>query len=1213
MTRYFHIVAMPMRIVLNNYGDHDPNGMMYVLKENEEKVSHQVACSPFTPVDLVQPLTIRANVGDDIEVLFENKLPFSTSMHIQRAEYAVQTSDGAFVGCNENSTAPPCPPGGKITYRWSVIREGIHIFSDLGNPLSSELGSNVHGLFGALIVEPKGSWWTDPVTGEPIQSGVYADVHNPLLPSFREYAWFFHDEMEVDDLTGQKPIDPHTMQPNETHSVNYRGEPARNRVRLIMEGVVCPNCEAEEVHHDSWTFGDPATPILRSYVGDPLKIRLIHAGVLETHVFHYHVHQWLFEIEDPDSEIVDAQAISPQNFYTVSPLYGAGSLHGAFGDIIIHCHLYPHFHDGMWGLQRIFNTLQDGSQCYPNGTRILPLKPLPDRPVPPAPTPKKPGFPNFIPGIVGCKAPRPPLGIAGGRKPTKLEKYQFALNARPGAVFVNPCIEGVTPERDFHIVAIQRPLVYNSQGWHDPEGRLYVLAEDKEDVLAGRKEPEPLVIRANAGECIRITFTNELPEVLGGNAFQLVTRTYESSTHIHFVKFDPLVADGGNVGWNYDSSVLPGQTISYQWYADVELKACFFHDHLFANSHQQHGVFASINIEAKGSRFLDPGSGKDIRTGTRAIITNPLIPDFREFTLFVHDFALLFDAQGCPLNPPPFPGSHEDPGVMGVNYRSEPLQFRLAKPDCDPAYVFSSYLHGDPVTPLLETYNGDPVRVRLLDGAHEESHSFNLHRQRWHHERRDLDSEITQQQHIGISEHFTLEFAIEGDGDFDMLYHYGSIDDTWVGNWGLMRSFKERVPQLLPLPDRTPPPPRTGSLPAKTGMLPPRAKDPGNPCPPGTPVRRYEVVALQTNIIYNKAGDHDPFGIVFALAGHEEAIRSGQLNPEPLILRANVGDCVEVVLHNKLPDEFHHNGLHDYPSVPVEAFFPTSRRISLHAQLLAYDARGSDGATVGFNPDQTVGPGEAITYRWYADRDVGACNLWDMADLRNHRHHGAFGALITEPRGSVYLNQASRKIVKTGSQVIIAHPLTGEFREFVLLMHDGVRLVDANGNLIIDPEPIIVPREDALEDFEDQGSRGFNYRAERFSHRLRHNSDLAKVFSSEIHGDPATPVFLAYAGDPVTMRLVYPADRARTHTFTLHGHTWLRNFEDVNSTYIPTKGQNTVGSHGNFKLFHGAGSLLQIPGDYLYRSGNIRWDLELGLWGIMRVLPDSTVHLNPLK
>ncbi len=188
MLRTFHIVAIPVRIVFNNFGDHDPDGMMYVLKENENKVKDQVACNPFMPVDLVQPLVIRANIGDDIEVLFENRLPFATSMHIQRAEYNVQTSDGAFVGCNEDSTAPPCPPGGTHVYRWSVFNEGSQFFSDLGNSLSGELGSNVHGLFGALIVEPKGSSWTDPVTGGEINSGVYADIHNPLLPSFREYA-----------------------------------------------------------------------------------------------------------------------------------------------------------------------------------------------------------------------------------------------------------------------------------------------------------------------------------------------------------------------------------------------------------------------------------------------------------------------------------------------------------------------------------------------------------------------------------------------------------------------------------------------------------------------------------------------------------------------------------------------------------------------------------------------------------------------------------------------------------------------------------------------------------------------------------------------------------------------------------------------------------------------------------------------------------------
>ncbi|HZG73912.1 MAG TPA: multicopper oxidase domain-containing protein, partial [Chondromyces sp.] len=345
MLRRFHIVAIPIRIVFNKFGDHDPDGMMYVLKENEELVKAEVARNPFMPVELVQPLVIRANAGDDIEVLFENQLPFNTSMHIQRAEYSVFTSDGAFVGTNADTTVPP---GGTIVYRWSVFEQGVHFFSDLGNPLSGEIGSNAHGLYGALFVEPRGSWWTDPVTGRPINSGLYADVHNPLLPSFREFGWFFADEPEVDDLTGQPPISPHTLQPEPLFPINYRSEPMRNRLRLVQEGVVCQDCEGEEVHHDSWAFGDPDTPILRAYVGDPIKIQLVHGGVKETHTFHYHVHQWLQEPTDVDSEQLDVQAISPQNHYLIAPLYGAGSLHGAIGDSIIHCHLYPHFGEGMW-------------------------------------------------------------------------------------------------------------------------------------------------------------------------------------------------------------------------------------------------------------------------------------------------------------------------------------------------------------------------------------------------------------------------------------------------------------------------------------------------------------------------------------------------------------------------------------------------------------------------------------------------------------------------------------------------------------------------------------------------------------------------------------------------------------------------------------------------------------------------------------------------
>nr|WP_106778843.1 multicopper oxidase domain-containing protein [Lysinibacillus timonensis] len=1216
MIRRFHIVAIPIRIVVNRFGDHDPDGMMYVLKENESLVKKKVEKNPYTPVDLVEPLVIRACVGDEIEVLFENQLPFNTGIHIQNAEYDVMTADGTFVGLNRDTTVEK---GEMILYKWKVFDEGIHFFSDLGNPLSSEQGSNVHGLFGALFVEPRGSWWTHPETGKPINSGNFADIHNPLLPSFREFGWFFHDEQEIDDLTGQAPISPHTLQPEATHLVNYRAEPMRNRMRLIQEGVVCPDCEGEEVHHDSWVFGDPDTPILRAYVGDPIKIRLVHGGVQETHSFHYHVHQWLFEHTDMDSEIVDVQAISPQANYTVTPAYGAGSLQESIGDAIIHCHLYPHFGEGMWGIQRTFDVLQDGSMCYPNGVQIKALQPLPDRPCPPRPTPERPGFPNFIPGIPGFKAPRPPIGVTPGRKPTEIEKNHFVKNAVPGAVFANPAPPDA-PVKEFHVIIMQAPIVYNKQGWHDPEGRFYVLAEDYEDVLTGRKNPEPLVIRANAGDVIRFKFTNKLPETIGGNAFQLVERTYEAGMHVHFVKFDVLVSDGANVGWNYDSGITPNETIEYQWYADVELKCVFFHDHLFANSHQQHGVFASINIEARGSEYLSPYSDDEVISGTQARITNPIIPDFREINLFVHDFALLFDKDGCPLNAPPFPGSPDDPGVMGVNYRNEPLQFRLKEPDCDPAYVFSSWVHGDPVTPLLESYNGDPVRIRLIQGAHEESHSFNFHRQRWHRERPDLESELDQQQHIAIAETFTFEFSMEGEGDFDMLYHFGSVDDIWLGNWGIFRTFEYRVPHLKPLPDRksTSLPKREMPLPKPTGKKPPKVIVEDFCYPKGAKVRKYDVYALNACIEYHKDGDHDPFGIVYALKEDVDDILCGKKNPEPLIIRANVGEYVEVKLTNLLNGKDHHNGRHGYPEVPVEAFFPPSDRISLHAQLVVYDVRHSDGATVGFNKDQTIGPGECITYSWYIDQDIGAVNLWDMADIRNHRHHGAFGMLIAEPRGSKFLDSKTRKTMPKGDQVIISNPLLPEFREFALLMHDGVRLFDKDGKLIIDPEPLIfndknIEVEEEEPDFEDQGSRGFNYRYEPFRNRVKKFKDIHKVFSSKVFGDPNTPLFLANPGDPITIRLTHPADKPRTRTFVIHGHTFHRSEDDLNSSIISHRPQTTVGSNDDLHLLYGAGGLFNKPGDYLYRSGNIRWDIELGMWGIIRVLKRKKRIIAPLK
>ena len=210
-------------------------------------------------------------------------------------------------------------------------------------------------------------------------------------PAFREYAIFFHDEMEIKNKDGETPTDPHTGMPNGTMAISYRAEPMRNREPLdLIEDVLT----GEDISMSSWVYGDPAPPLPKAYVGDPAKFRLIHGGIKETHVFHLHNHQWRLEPDDPNSTIIDSISISPQECYTLDILYGAGSLNRTIGDVIFHCHLYPHFMEGMWTLWRIFDRLQDGSGVYPDGTAIQALMPLKDRPAPPVKDTDHPGYPN---------------------------------------------------------------------------------------------------------------------------------------------------------------------------------------------------------------------------------------------------------------------------------------------------------------------------------------------------------------------------------------------------------------------------------------------------------------------------------------------------------------------------------------------------------------------------------------------------------------------------------------------------------------------------------------------------------------------------------------------------------------------------------------------------------------------------------------------------
>ena len=323
---------------------------------------------------------------------------------------------------------------------------------------------------------------------------------------------------------------------------------------------------------------------------------------------------------------------------------------------------------------------------------------------------------------------------------------------------------------------------------------------------------------------------------------------------------------------------------------------------------------------------------------------------------------------------------------------------------------------------------------------------------------------------------------------------------------------------------------------------------------------------------------------------------------KPLILRANAGDWIEVTLHN-LIDPSHPVRYNDYPSVPLDFPHTPSNRVSLNPQFLKYHPVYSSGINVGFNDvKQTAAPGETITYLWHADLEYGGCILNSFGDLRNHRHHGLFGAAVIQPAGSKFYDGIRPSEESHGEQAVIVPPGEEPYREFVLFAHNGIRLLDKAGRLIKTTEEGEEEGGHGAPDHEDTGEKGYNYRSERFFNRLERNPLIHKVFDSHIHGDPATPVFKAFCGERVILRLLMPADKPRNIGFVLHGHTWKAQPDDPLSNTIPVQGAISVGGSYNIELDGGAS---RIPGDYQYRSGSLRWDVESGMWGLFRVLRSS--------
>ncbi len=324
---------------------------IYALEEDTAKVA--AGTHPM-------PLTLRVNTGDCVKVHLKNKMKESrASFSAIGLAFDPKDSLGANVGNNPGDQT--IAPGGERDYTYYADPfngETTSLVWDWGNVMTNPR----NGLFGAVVVGPKGSKYRDPKTGADLsnKNAWAADViidrsvpGNELRANYRDVALFFQDE---DNIIGTSFM-PYVQNVAGLTGVNYRSEPYKFREEQGCSlGKVFQPCKADKPE-------DPATPIIETHAGDPVRIHVLGVSNEQNGMFSVEKHEWPIEpfmrgadqisvVEYSGSEVLDAFISS------------AGGPYRLPGDYVYSNQRLPYSQSGQWGYVRVL----------PSGdTRLLPL------------------------------------------------------------------------------------------------------------------------------------------------------------------------------------------------------------------------------------------------------------------------------------------------------------------------------------------------------------------------------------------------------------------------------------------------------------------------------------------------------------------------------------------------------------------------------------------------------------------------------------------------------------------------------------------------------------------------------------------------------------------------------------------------------------------------------------------------------------------------
>jgi len=522
--------------------------------------------------------------------------------------------------------------------------------------------------------------WADPGTATPADQ---ANVINPSNPNLRQTVKPTSNRTNPTIITGSVFTG--------TLNVNYRNEPLALRVdngpatthnpndqqtdlafgfasinRALAELNTQPalGTPIDSANPSGFKFSspfagagplDPYTPLLRAYQGDKVQVRVLVGGYLFNHNFAFHGVKWLFEPSALDSGYRDNQPMGISEhfeFLFKAPVTQQAAstqpcVKGAGAKLFCADYLYTpgagqwDLAQGLWGLMRTYNT--------GGGDKVAGLETLPNN---------KDGGSGL--SAVGCPAGAP-----------KRQYYVKAVN--DGQLSYNARI------------SVGNQIV-------NPYALRFVLTDQNFKALSSEKIP--LVLRADAGDCVSVTLKNAfsvttlndptqivppftmkdqnipgfMPFTLNGKP--LISGFYPSAQaglHPQLLSYDVTKNGGMNVGINPNQTVAPGQTRTYTWFAGtdggtaVELGSA----NIIPADPIEHPSFSMVGAfvtEPKGSSW--PSDGRlftDVKSGQTTL--------FKEFVNVLANNAYLYAFNAMP----PANGAQF---FNAINYWSNSMAYR---------------------------------------------------------------------------------------------------------------------------------------------------------------------------------------------------------------------------------------------------------------------------------------------------------------------------------------------------------------------------------------------------------------------------------------------------------------------------------------------------------------------------------------------------------